>query len=128
MHTKVHMALPQAPLPRLWHPGLWLLLHTTLANSAQGDAPAADTPANTPPHPKQQDRTYGHLRFTGTPESEPKTPEEPPETAGSEPPETESSSGSNPEDPPQRTLTEEERDRLHGRFDSDRSTPSQGEE
>ena len=94
----------------------------------QGGSPSADTQGNTPPDPKLEDRQYGHLRFTGTPESQPKTPEKAPETAGSEPTKTESSSGSNPEDPPQRTLTEEERDRLHGRFESDRSAPNQGEE
>ncbi len=94
----------------------------------QGNAPGADRRRNSPGDQELEKRQYGHLRYTGTPETEPKTPGKPPETAGSDPTNAESSSGMNPEDPPERNLTEEERDRLHGRFESDRSTPNQGEE
>jgi hypothetical protein len=101
--------------------------------------PEAKAPKRAP-EATREDHDYGHLKFTGMPDTAPQdpleTPEktapeapgEPPEAAGSDPKETESPSGSNPEDPPQRTLTDEERDRLHGRFDTDGPASSHGEE
>ena len=106
-------------------------------NITKQPPPAPEAPApKRAPEVQQDDHDYGHLKFTGMPEPTPQdaaeTPEAAPgeasEAAGSEPKGTESSSGSNPEDPPQRTLTEEERDRLHGRFDTDGPASSQGEE
>lgn len=94
--------------------------------------PPAPAPKRAPQE-KPTQRAYGHLKFTGMSEATPpegpaKVPEEAPEAAGPDSKGTESSSGSNPEDPPQRTLTEEERDRLQGRFDEDGPASSQGEE
>jgi hypothetical protein len=96
--------------------------------TSQIEPPSGRAEPESAPQPELKNRDYGHLRFTGTPELGTENPGKAPETAGSEPGEVESSSGSNPEDPPQRTLTEEERDRLQGRLDSDRSAPNQGEE
>lgn len=81
------------------------------------------TPPQTPAPP--------YLRFTGDPDPSVPGPESTsgsPETAEAEHMREESPSDSNPEDPPQRTLTDEERERLHGRVDPDPGSPGNGVE
>ncbi len=88
----------------------------------------------TPPQPEPRTEPGGeppYLRYTGEPAppvGNSENAEEPPETVDSGAGDGESPSGPNPDDPPQRTLTEEERDRLHGRFDPDSSSDGKGEE